>query len=938
MNESLDEKLQIVTNLVISKLEQMDTKQQQSWVNMVSPPSNLSGHRYSGSNELFLTMFTNERKFAAPVYLTSAQAKSKELQILSGEKAFPVFYYDPIISDANGNKIKHEDYKLLSDEDKAKYVVKPFLKSYDVFNVDQTNMREVQPDKYADLVGQYQLPPKDYQHEQLSSMLDNKTWGCPIEIGENKAHYNLTNDKITIPSKDQFTSHEKFFDTLLHEMAHSTGHPKRLNRPLKDVSNTNSTGYAREELVAELSAAISGMKLGVQKEIRTENLAYVKNWITAAKEDKRFVYKAVVDATKASDYICEQLGIKNELEQSVVQAKEKFVRKDSMDGTITMEDKNVAKKNFYSPETNYNAPQVQQKAAARVTQAQQTLQDTKTFANAVSLLNSSHHLDDNTILYVDDKGSPQYRDDIYATLTEQVSKHAGNPKITENQVQALAQHRELFSKNEQSHAVYRLLLKTDYAKQHEITSTLDHESVRNPTPLHLIGLDVAIAECGKQGTLSKKETKKLAYLEKLRSGIDRKLNPQPGLFAILREVREALRPRNIWRGMKEAAKTLIEVARASRAESRLNKLNKLTGNSQAKARQSSKDFYAYLEAQRQVDMEKYQSSYLESQIAVQKNAHTQLEAQKNSQLEKEFDDFLKKPKEHRIEQAGQAQQSTPVPQRSPQQETHVQLGNIKTSPLEMEKHQSSLLEKQRGYGSEDVRSTLGELLQNPTSEDIRNSTIELNAALSKNKDEFRTRCKKAQSQVTPVKELAELGKDENPFVRTTVAENPKTSAIVLSKLSNDKIDDVRQAVAGNPKTSGKVLDRLSFDKNYLVRLAIVLNPKTPDKILTKLKEDNNPYVKAAVHDVMESRTKAKPREQQQSLDFNSFLENEKKSHIEQTQQTAPASQPAPQQVAAQPVLPTEQAREIQQAKPISPQPAAALGKVVEKMQAAGYSR
>jgi hypothetical protein len=306
-----------------------------------------------------------------------------------------------------------------------------------------------------------------------------------------------------------------------------------------------------------------------------------------------------------------------------------------------------------------NDVKIQHDAALRVARSQQIiLQDTKTFAATVSLLNESHHLNDETILHVTDKGSPQYRHDMYAALTEQVNKNASNPKITESQVQVLAHHRELFSQNEQSHALYRQLLQTDYARQHGVTATLDSESVRNPSPLHLIGLDVAIAESKQKGTLTKPEAKRLANLEKLRNSVDRKLNPRPGLFAKLRAAREAIRPKNIWRGVKKVVKFCVENIRDVRDERRLEKLNKLTGNSQAKARQSSKDFYAFLEAEKKSHMEKNFSSFLEDQIKVQSESGMELKAQKQVGIEKEFDVFLKTQKKHQTERPKQAYQST----------------------------------------------------------------------------------------------------------------------------------------------------------------------------------------------------------------------------------------------------------------------------------------
>jgi antirestriction protein ArdC len=314
----LDSRLQAVADLVVSKIETLDKEWKKPWINVKSIPVNLSGRAYSGSNEFLLALHTERKEYAAPVYMTFAQAKREELQVLKGSKSFPVFYHDVIITDKDKNKIKSEDYKLLSEEEQAKYNVKSFLKCYDVFNIDQTNMRDVKPEQYAEIIKDHSLAEKNHRNDLLTPMLEKQAWVCPIETGNsNSAYYSLTSDKIRIPSKDQFEAQEAFFGTMLHEMAHSTGHPQRLNR---EMVNDDKKKYAREELVAELGSALAGMKLGVQQQISENNLSYIKGWKEAAREDNRFIYKAAVDASKASGYICEHLGIKKELDQQVEHA------------------------------------------------------------------------------------------------------------------------------------------------------------------------------------------------------------------------------------------------------------------------------------------------------------------------------------------------------------------------------------------------------------------------------------------------------------------------------------------------------------------------------------------------------------------------------------------------------------------------------------------
>jgi antirestriction protein ArdC len=317
----IDSKLRIVSDVIVAKLQQLEQlKWEQPWVNVGVLPYNLSGRRYSGTNTAFLHFLTEEKRYAAPIYMTFLQAKDAGLQIKKGEKAFPVFYHNVTILDSDKKEVSPADYKLLSKEDRLQCTVKSLLRVYDVFNIDQTTMREISPDKYNELISKDKFPEKNYYNDTLSTMLEKQSWVCPIEFYGDAAQYSLMNDIITLPKPEQFKTQEGFFGTLLHEMSHSTGHEKRLDRHLSSVK-ADITTLAREELIAELGSAFAGMKLGVQKTISDGNIAYVGSWIKSAKEDSQFVYKAVVDAVKAADFITEKLGIQSELDQTVEQAK-----------------------------------------------------------------------------------------------------------------------------------------------------------------------------------------------------------------------------------------------------------------------------------------------------------------------------------------------------------------------------------------------------------------------------------------------------------------------------------------------------------------------------------------------------------------------------------------------------------------------------------------
>lgn len=138
-----------------------------------------------------------------------------------------------------------------------------------------------------------------------------------FEDGGNRAYYGLErDDNIHIPLRAQFTSAPEYYSTGFHEVTHSTGHPKRCNRPgVKDFDHFGSDKYSKEELIAEMGAAMLMATAGIATEATFENsAAYIGSWLRKLKDDPRLVVLAAAAAQKAADYI---LGIRYDPEEVV---------------------------------------------------------------------------------------------------------------------------------------------------------------------------------------------------------------------------------------------------------------------------------------------------------------------------------------------------------------------------------------------------------------------------------------------------------------------------------------------------------------------------------------------------------------------------------------------------------------------------------------------
>ena len=232
------------------------------------------------------------------------------VSVNKGAKSFPVFITTfTVIDKETKEKIKYDDYKRMSEEDRAKYNVYPKLQTYNVFNVEgQTNLKEARPELFKKLQEQNEVTRPVQQEGEMFSfpavdhMIAENKWICPIKpiYGDN-AYFSISKNEIVVPEKRQFKSGESFYSNLAHEMAHSTGAENQLNR-LKP-SSFGSKEYAREELVAEMSAAIVSQRYGMSKTLKEDSLPYLKSWLDSLKEEPAFIKTVLQDVKKASGMI-----------------------------------------------------------------------------------------------------------------------------------------------------------------------------------------------------------------------------------------------------------------------------------------------------------------------------------------------------------------------------------------------------------------------------------------------------------------------------------------------------------------------------------------------------------------------------------------------------------------------------------------------------------
>ena len=286
-------------------------------------PKNLNGREYNGMNAMMLLLHCEKEGYKIPRFCTfdriqqfnktgkKDEEQKPRVSVLKGEHSFPVMLTTfTVVNKETKEHIKWEDYKLLSQEEREKYNVYPKLQTYHVFNVSQTNLKEVRPEFWEKLEQEYSMPKveKDEQFafEPVDRMIADNRWICPIKpMFGDSAYFSISKNEIVMPEKRQFKDGESFYSNLFHEMGHSTGAEGQLDR-IKPAT-FGSAEYAREELVAELTAALTAQRYGMTKHLKGDSAAYLKSWLDSLKESPQFIKTTLLDVKKATSMLTQHI-------------------------------------------------------------------------------------------------------------------------------------------------------------------------------------------------------------------------------------------------------------------------------------------------------------------------------------------------------------------------------------------------------------------------------------------------------------------------------------------------------------------------------------------------------------------------------------------------------------------------------------------------------
>jgi antirestriction protein ArdC len=265
----------IVTEQILKQLESGVAPWHRPWT--TETPKNLSsGRPYRGLNVFLLA----SNGYGSPYWLTYKQAIERGGHVRKSEHGTRIVFWKigtREIEDADGDTVERKSI---------------VLRYYTVFNVEQCE--GIAAPKSSPIVNPI---------EECERIVQQMPYPPAIEH-DSRAWYRPTIDTLGMPSRNAFNSAEEYYSTLFHELTHSTSHPKRLGREGIEKLNTfGSESYSKEELIAEMGAAMLCGVAGIERKTLSNSTAYLKSWINVLKTDSRMVVSAASQAQKAADYI-----------------------------------------------------------------------------------------------------------------------------------------------------------------------------------------------------------------------------------------------------------------------------------------------------------------------------------------------------------------------------------------------------------------------------------------------------------------------------------------------------------------------------------------------------------------------------------------------------------------------------------------------------------
>ena len=303
--EKLTPQRKQLVDQVLANLEKGNLLWTQGWVAAGAPESAVTGKKYRGINNLYLSLVAMAENYGDNRWATFRQMEEKgwtfkkdeEGHTLGKGKSVSVEYYEMRDKETKRRFDRSVLDGMTFDEqreymDKNVYWLRKFYRVFNCSLMDGVPAKEMPTIDVNDRI------------EKAEAILDY--WNAnesKIVYGGSQAFYRPSTDEVHLPEREKFKSTQSFYDTAFHEIGHSTGHQSRLNRDLS--GGFGSQSYAMEELRAEIASIFMAQDLGIEpSEDRLQNnAAYIQSWKDEIKENPNALFTAIADADKIARYV-----------------------------------------------------------------------------------------------------------------------------------------------------------------------------------------------------------------------------------------------------------------------------------------------------------------------------------------------------------------------------------------------------------------------------------------------------------------------------------------------------------------------------------------------------------------------------------------------------------------------------------------------------------
>ena len=282
---------EIVTQRIIEQLEEsLKTGQcapwHKPWNSSTVPVNHITLRPYRGVNLLLL----DSGEYLTWSQLCDIQKHRPELKLRKGSKSHMVVYFS--------FKESTKEVITASGQTEQKAVRIPFLRYYKVFSIADVDGLEPRRQQVS-----FQHDPIEAAEAVIAAYEQREDTLHIHYTDSDRAFYRPSTDEVSVPGKELYPNLAEFYSTLFHELTHSTGHPKRLNR-LKGPAFFGDEQYSKEELCAEIGAALLSGHCGIDNSAAANNsVAYLQSWLSALRNDMTLIVSAASKAQRAVDYI-----------------------------------------------------------------------------------------------------------------------------------------------------------------------------------------------------------------------------------------------------------------------------------------------------------------------------------------------------------------------------------------------------------------------------------------------------------------------------------------------------------------------------------------------------------------------------------------------------------------------------------------------------------